>query len=345
MAIVIELNRAGKRAWSRRMRQCRTAAERARYNIILAWAAPGSSAHTVAEVVGCARSTALRVAHRYLAAGEAGLVDQRRSNGARKVTAAVTEVVRRLVAGSPREYGWARPTWTVELLARQVAALTDDPLSASTIRRVLRALRARRKRPRPVVRCPWPDEQRRARCAALRRLWTQPPPGSVVVFEDEVDIHLNPKLGLDWMLPGQQKLVVTPGKNAKRYVAGALNVETGRLLWVSAERKTSALFVALLTHLQDSYPAAAMIEVILDNYGIHSSKAVQAALAAPLTRIRLHFLPPYCPSENRIERQWLDLHANVTRNHQQPTIDALLEAVHAYLTARNTARRLRHLAA
>ena len=29
----------------------------------------------------------------------------------------------------------------------------------------------------------------------------------------------------------------------------------------------------------------------------------------------LHFLPPYCPDHNRIERLWKDLHDNVTRNH------------------------------
>jgi len=43
----------------------------------------------------------------------------------------------------------------------------------------------------------------------------------VAVYEDEVDIHLNPKIGLDWMGLGQQKEVVTPGKNVKRYLAGA----------------------------------------------------------------------------------------------------------------------------
>lgn len=345
MTIVIEMNRASKRAWNQRMRGCRAVAERVRYAIILAWAMPASSAGTVADVTGCARSTALRVAHRYLAEGEPGLWDHRRGNGVRKVTDAAVEVLRRLVRGRPTDYGWTRPTWTVELLARQVATMTGGALSPTTIRRLLRQIGARRKRPRPVVRCPWPVDQRLSRCAALRRLWVHPPLGSVVVFEDEVDIHLNPKLGPDWMPVGQQKTAVTPGKNAKRYLAGALNVETGRVTWVSGERKTSTLFIALLAHLQDRYPAAAAIHVILDNYGIHSSKAVQAALATTVTRIRLHFLPPYCPADNRIERVWLDLHAAVTRNHQHPTIDALWEAVHAYLTDRNIATHLRRPAA
>jgi hypothetical protein len=39
--------------------------------------------------------------------------------------------------------------------------------------------------------------------------------GTVAVYEDEVDIHLNPKIGPDWMTRGQQKEVMTPGKNEK----------------------------------------------------------------------------------------------------------------------------------
>ena len=51
------------------------------------------------------------------------------------------------------------------------------------------------------------------------------PEDEVAVYEDEVDIHLNPKIGLDWMVTGQQKEVLTPGQNEKRYLAGALNAK------------------------------------------------------------------------------------------------------------------------
>jgi hypothetical protein len=67
----------------------------------------------------------------------------------------------------------------------------------------------------------------------------------VVRYEDEVEIHLNPNLGYDWMLRSQQK-VVTPGTNVKRYRTGALNPETGRVIWVRGERKVRALFLTLL---------------------------------------------------------------------------------------------------
>lgn len=39
----------------------------------------------------------------------------------------------------------------------------------------------------------------------------------MAVYEDQVDIHLNPKIGLDQMVRGQQKEVETPEQSEKRY--------------------------------------------------------------------------------------------------------------------------------
>ena len=67
---------------------------------------------------------------------------------------------------------------------------------------------------------------------------------------------------------------------------------------------------------------------------VHALRVTQACLAEFGDRLRLHFLPPYCPDENRIERLWLDLHAHVTRNHRNRTSEALLERVHGYFAER-----------
>ena len=76
------------------------------------------------------------------------------------------------------------------------------------------------------------------------------------MYQDEVDIHLNPKIGLDWMNRGQQKEVVTPGQNQKRYLAGAINPKTGQLTVVEGQRKNSWLFIAQLDALAEDYSDA-----------------------------------------------------------------------------------------
>jgi transposase len=186
------------------------------------------------------------------------------------------------------------------------------------------------------VRCPWSRSAQTRRLNRLRTLLQTLPRGHVAVYEDEVDVHLNPKIGLDWMGLGQQKEALTPGQNQKRYLAGALEARSGRVVWVEGERKTSALFLDLLDKLLEAYPQAKVIHVVLDNYRIHKSEIVHAALAGYLRGgVALHFLPPYSPDHNRIERVWQDLHANVTRNHRCPDMVTLMREVRYYLHKRN----------
>jgi transposase len=228
---------------------------------------------------------------------------------------------------------WSRPTWTRELLCRQAERDGLPSVSVSTMGRVLARLGARLGTPKPVVLCPWKKDAREAKLAELRALEERASKAEPVLFADEADIHLNPKIGRDWMLPGQQRRVVTPGKNEKFYLAGALDVRTGALHTTGLARKGAALFCELLRDLAKHYgPKVKRIHLILDNYGIHSARETQRTLEELGGRIELHFLPPYCPDSNRIERVWQDLHANVTRNHRCKTMKALLAKARNYLT-------------
>jgi hypothetical protein len=74
--------------------------------------------------------------------------------------------------------------------------------------------------------------------------------------QQRANIHLNPKIGPDWMVRGQQKQVVAPGKNEKRYRAGAQDTRIGEVVWVEGERKTSLLFICLFWNLVQRYPDA-----------------------------------------------------------------------------------------
>lgn len=280
-------------------------------------------------------SQVYRVAQRFVEQGLAGMADQREDNGETKITEDYEWQLLIAVAGSPRDYGERRPTWTQELLIKVLLRQTGIRLSRTTMSRLLKRHKARLGRPKPTVNCPWKQAARTRRLRAIERLLAQIPRNEVAVYVDEVDIHLNPKIGRDWMLQGQQKTVLTPGKNEKRYLAGALDVRTDQLIYVEGDRKTSDLFILLLWKLVRDYPTAACIRVVLDNYRIHDSSQTRLALASIAGRVRLHFLPPYCPDHNRIERRWKDLHDNVTRNHCCPNMNQLMREVRDYLRRRN----------
>jgi transposase len=301
----------------------------------------GESVQKMSAILGCSRSQVYRVAWRFVQQGVVGLADRREDNGETKVDESYQAELLRLVADdSPQDHGYRRPTWTQELLLLVMDQNTGIRISQSRMSRLLRELEIRLGRPKPIVGCPWKKARRTRRLRRLNRIIETVPKDEVVLYADEVDIDLNPKIGPDYMLRGTQKTTLTPGKNQKRYLAGALCAKTGKLTWVEWDSKDSDLFILQLWHLVGrDYPNAKCIHLILDNYSIHSSGRTKIALAALGGRVRLHFLPPYCPDHNRIERVWRDLHDNVTRNHRCRTIDELMLEVRAYLTTRQKALR------
>jgi len=322
------------RTLGRWARTSRDAALTRRILTVVDWA-DGWPPGFIAEALRCHPSTVHRTLNRYRNEGPAGLIDRRRDNGRRKVDEGYLKTLARLVHGRPTDFGERRPTWTQELLVKVAAKRTGVAVSTRTMSRALAAIQARLGRPRPSVRCPWPRRKRKRRIAEIRRLVRDLPPDEVAFWSDEVDVHLNPKIGPDWMAKGQQKEVVTPGKNEKRYIAGAMHAVTKRMTWVTGERKTSALFISLLWRLAGCYRRFKVIHVIVDNYIIHKSRITQRAVAAFGGKVKLHFLPPYCPNYNPIERVWEDFHANVTRNHGYRTMRGLMGRAGEYLAARN----------
>ncbi|ASA55805.1 IS630 family transposase [Vibrio gazogenes] len=176
------------------------------------------------------------------------------------------------------------------------------------------------------------DPEKEEKLARIRQALEQCNIDHPVFYEDEVDIHLNPKIGSDWMTrgKGQQKKVVTPGQNAKHYLAGALHTKTGRVTYVASSSKSSELFIAMLECLKHQYRRAKTITLIADNYIIHKSKKTQSWLKKNPKFILL-FQPVYSPWVNKIEKLWHALHETVTRNHQCKTMWQLLQRVRYFM--------------
>jgi transposase len=235
-----------------------------------------------------------------------------------------------LLQKAPSVYGWCRTRWSCAALAETLGQRRGWRVSAETVRRWLHALGWTWKRAKLVAKDNDPD--RVLKLARIRLLWERLQPRQALLFADELDIQLLPKSGYQWMKKGTQVEVMTPGKNEKRYLAGAWDGRTGQVhhrVWAC---KTNGLFRALLEAVETAYPARRYdrIYVVVDNYKIHKAQAVEQWLAAH-RRIELVFLPTYCPRANPIERLFGDTHDKVTRNHRRKQIWRLVEDVKRHL--------------
>ena len=326
----------------RKTRRCTDADTRVRYLIVLRADRGGHSGKRIARELGCCAATVSRTRDRYETLGEAGLIDRRADNGNRKADAAYAQTVLWILAQTPLEHGHRRPTWTQALLIETARRYTGVTVSRRTMGRLLKEQRVRRGRPKPTAPCPWSTARKNRRMAMIHALVESLPADQACVWEDEADIDLNPRIGADWTLPGEQRTVPTPGRNVKRYFAAAMDAATDRLVWVKGRKKNSRLFIDLLKKLLNVYADRRVIHVVLDNYCIHSSRQTRLWLEQFGGKFRLHFLPPYDPDDNRIERKvWREVHANVTTNHRCTSIEWLCEEVVWYLMKHNrTAREL-----
>ncbi len=315
----------------RRVYRSGTAGRAVRRAHIVLLLAKGKSYREIQGVLLCGCDLIAECVRRFRLGGVAALLSEAEP-AAEPTPEWLVRVGHWVLTRTPRDFGYARSRWSCECLAEVLAWETGIRLSRGAIRRGLHQLQMAWRRPRPVV---GPEDPQHAeKLAAIQALLTDLPPDETAVFQDEVDVHLNPEIGSCWMIRGEQAEVQTPGNNQKRHLAGSLHWRTGTLLLSPPGTQRNAdLFLTHLEHLRKTLRRYRTIHVICDNAKFHGSRKVQEYLYQWRGRIEIRFLPKYAPETNPIERVWWRLHEAITRNHRCGSIEELLEQVDQWLDA------------
>jgi transposase len=152
-----------------------------------------------------------------------------------------------------------------------------------------------------------------------------------VVFVDAVHpTHATRPAGC-WA-PKDQKLAIEQTSGRQRInIHGAVNLETGETRMIEALTIDALSTIKLLEALEALYPLMAMIHVFLDNAAYHHAKFVREWLSQPGRRIKLHFVPAYCPHLNPIERLWGLMHKHLTHNKTYATCREFADATLEFL--------------
>ena len=219
VAMILKVRFAIKEHLLKSLRRCRATGVCLRYLVVHVL-----NGHSVAQaqaVLALHHTTIYRILKRFQTYGEPGLWDARVDNGLEKVDDDYWNQLDPVVRATPHDYGWCQPTWTRELLLATLLRRTDVRIHVATMRRAMARIKARRGRPRPRVRCPWAKAATTRHLNAMQKVLATLPRREHAFYENEVDLHLNSKIGLAWMVQGQLKDVPTLGTNQKRYLAGA----------------------------------------------------------------------------------------------------------------------------
>jgi transposase len=147
------------------------------------------------------------------------------------------------------------------------------------------------------------DPEFEAKAADIIGLYLNPPTHAAVFCVDE-KTAIQALDRLDPVLP------LSPGR-AERHgfeyyrhgtlcLYAAFNTKSGEVLGKTAERHTSAEFVAFLTDLVINQPKGQEIHVIADNLSAHKTKRVDDFLAEH-RNVHMHFTPTYSSWLNQVE--------------------------------------------
>jgi hypothetical protein len=154
------------------------------------------------------------------------------------------------------------------------------------------------------------------------------PPRGVVLAEDETDLLLLPPLRAAWSPRGQAKRVVLSGRNARRTVFGALNLRTGRRLFLPREHQRAVDFQAFLRVVHYSYRGW-HVALLLDEDPSHTAKG--SVQLADWFDIDLLWLPKRSPQLNPMDTLWGQGKDVISADKQYATIDEQVERFLRYL--------------
>jgi len=145
-------------------------------------------------------------------------------------------------------------------------------------------------------------------------LLNQLPADEAVMFADAVHpTHAVRAVGC-WA-PKDIPVAITQSSGRERLnIHGAIDLETGNTRMLEVLVVNAASTIMLLMAIEAMYPGKRLIHVFLDNARYHHAKLVQQWLVRSGCRVRLHFIPSYCPHLDPIERLWGLMHRHCTHN-------------------------------
>ena len=150
-----------------------------------------------------------------------------------------------------------------------------------------------------------------------------------LLFMDAVHPTQATKITSGWIRTGVDKIIETTGSRTRLNVVGAIELNNLSNA-VTAQYKTvnGDSIIDFLEQIKQRYSTQKAIHLVLDGAGYHRSHVViQKAKDLGIT---LHYLPPYSPNLNPIERLWKVMNEHARNNRYFATAKAFRESINHF---------------
>lgn len=154
--------------------------------------------------------------------------------------------------------------------------------------------------------------------------------GEKIFFGDAVHPEYQSQSVAGWILKNEVKTLGTTARQERLHFIGAIELTEMQILTKEYNTVNAANMIDFLNMLADSTDAK-RIHLILDNGSSNKNKEVQKYLESQ-TKIQIHYLPPYSPNLNAIERLWKVMREYTTYNKIYSQFKDFTEKIRDFFT-------------
>jgi transposase len=140
------------------------------------------------------------------------------------------------------------------------------------------------------------------------------PENELILFGDGVHPHHNTESTYAWIQKGQEKEILSNTGRVRVNINGAINpANPTEIVHHDCLTIDALSTIVWLKLIEERFPDKKTIHLFVDNARYYRSVLVQEFLKN--SRIKMHFLPPYSPNLNPIERLWKFLKKEVIKSN------------------------------
>ena len=163
-----------------------------------------------------------------------------------------------------------------------------------------------------------------------RKLRQELPADETICFTDGVHPTHNIQPAYGWIRKGVRKELPANTGRARLNLSGAIDIIDQRLVMHEDLTLNAASTIRFFNKIEEAYSEKRRIHIFCDNAPYYRNDAVREYLKG--SKIELHFLPPYSPNLNPIERLWKWMKERVVYNTYYEHFENFKDAVFGFFS-------------
>jgi len=178
------------------------------------------------------------------------------------------------------------------------------------------------------------EQQQREWITEYEKLREGLPEDEAICFTDGVHPTHNVQAAYGWIKKGVRKEIPANSGRSRLNLSGAVDVISHKVIIQSDKTLNADSTIQFFQKIEEAYPNKSKVHVFCDNARYYKNKLVQEYLKG--SKVVLHFLPPYSPNLNPIERLWKWMKEVVIYNTYYPSFESFISAIFGFFTLLST---------